>query len=955
MVAYDPRVRNRILVAIALLAAGAAWWWFTRPAPAVRVSLIGPPVADAAPAITGDSAVLISGRRVTPAGRVIRTQSYSWGMAVSPDESRVALVRAGAIELIDLENPSASVRLPPYGSEAPEELGDGTYMGVAFSPDGRLLYFGSANSGELKVLDLEAATAAGRSPGERGAGNAGGADDLAGHLVTIPIDGGGLRDSFLGDFALDSSGTTVHALDQFNYRLVTVDAKSRKVVRSVRVGRNPFSVALSPDGRTAWVTNVGMFEYPLLPGVTPDNRRSAGLAFPPYGVPSREAEEGTMAEGIAVPGLGSPNHPDAMSLFAVDLERGVVRARAKTGYLVGAERDGQETIGGASPGGVAAGTRWVYVSNATNDTISVIDATTAAIAGEVRLDVPGLERLRGVIPFALALSPDETRLYVACAGLNAVAVVDTGRRTVEGFIPAGWFTTAVAVSKDGRTLFVSSAKGLGSGPNGGAGFAAPARGLHPGDIMQGTLQVVPVPDADTLGRYTHQVVANTVRPREVSVAASHPLAAALRGDAALGPIRHVVFVVKENRTFDQVFGARRGVNGDPSLATLGLGIRVKSKDGTRLVEEANVSPNHHALADRFAISDNFYCDADQSNTGHRWVAGVYPNEWVEVNARSRIEERLFSPAPGRRYVSGSSAVVMPEDYNEAGALWEHLARHRVPFFNFGFGTEMPGAIEEQAFKETGIRMAVGFPLPKPLFDHTSRKYATYNMAIPDQYRMDVFEEELRDRWESGKEPFPALITMVLPNDHLTSEHPGDGYPFAESYMADNDLALGRLVHTLSRSRWWPNLLIVVTEDDPQGGVDHVEAHRSLLLFIGPHVRGGYVSHALADFGSLMRLIFTVLGMPPLNQFDAAATLPLDVFSAGPPTAAARKPYDVRSPDRRLFDPDAALKPFDRRFNWKALAASPHLDDPSDMRRPFDNPDDPLAKVVTGGEGKKGKR
>lgn len=932
-------VRTRILVVAALLAMAAEWYWWTRPPAPVRLSLIGPPVADAAPTITGDSAVLISGRRVTPAGRVIRTQSYSWGMAVSPDESRVALVRADAIELVDLRDPSAGARLPPYGAEGPDRLGEGTYMGVAFSPAGRLLYFGSANSGDLKVLDL------GDDPGPEGKRDS--ARALEGRIATVPADGGGFRDSFVGDFALDPSGTRIHALDQFNYRLVTLEPQTRRVVRSVRVGRNPFSVALSPDGRTAWVTNVGMFEYPLLPGVTPDNRQTAGLTFPPYGIPSRQAEEGTTAEGIAVPGLGSPNHPDAMSLFAVDVERGVVRARVKTGYLVGAERDGQQTIGGASPGGVAAGTRWVYVSNATNDTITVIDAATAAVAGQVHLDVPGLERLRGVIPFGLALSPDETRLYAACAGLNAVAVVDTVRRTVEGFIPAGWFTTAVAVSRDGRTLFVSSAKGLGSGPNGGAGFAAPVRGLHPGDIMQGTLQVVPVPDAATLDRYTRQVVANTVRPREVSVSGGHPLAAALRGEAALGPIRHVVFVVKENRTFDQVFGARRGVNGDPSLATLGLGASVTSKDGTRRVEAANVSPNHHALADRFAISDNFYCDADQSNTGHRWVAGVYPNEWVEVNARSRIEERLFSPAPGRRYVSGSSAVVMPEDYNEAGALWEHLARHRVPFFNFGFGTEMPGAIEEQAFKETGIRMAVGFPLPKPLFDHTSRKYATYNMAIPDQYRMDAFQEELRDRWESGKEPFPALITMVLPNDHLTSEHPGDGYPFAESYMADNDLALGRLVHTLSRSRWWPNLLIVVTEDDPQGGVDHVEAHRSLLLFIGPHVRRGYVSHTLADFGSLMRLIFTVLGMPPLNQFDAAATLPLDVFSNGPPTAASRAPYDVRPPDRRLFDPDAALKPFDRRFNWRGLAASPRLDDPADMHRPFRDAGDPLASVVTG--------
>jgi hypothetical protein len=192
----------------------------------------------------------------------------------------------------------------------------------------------------------------------------------------------------------------------------------------------------------------------------------------------------------------------------------------------------------------------------------------------------------------------------------------------------------------------------------------------------------------------------------------------------------------------------------------------------------------------------------------------------------------------------------------------------------------------------------------------------------------MFEQELRDRWESGKEPFPALVTMVLTQDHLTDEHPADGYPFRESYMADNDLALGRVIQTLSRSRWWPEMLVIVAEDDPQGGRDHVDAHRSILMLAGPHVRRGYVSHTLASFGSIMRLIFLLLGVPPLNQFDAAASLPLDFFTRLPD----RTPYVAVPIDVRLFDPGAALKPFDHRFDWKALAASPVMDDPDDMRR-----------------------
>jgi hypothetical protein len=199
----------------------------------------------------------------------------------------------------------------------------------------------------------------------------------------------------------------------------------------------------------------------------------------------------------------------------------------------------------------------------------------------------------------------------------------------------------------------------------------------------------------------------------------------------------------------------------------------------------------------------------------------------------------------------------------------------------------------------------------------------------------MFEEHLRERWLSGKEPFPQLVTMVLPNDHMTREmKPADGYPFMESWFGDNDLALGRLVQTLSQTPFWKDTLIIVTEDDPQGGSDHVDAHRSVLMFIGPHVKKGYVSHTLADFGSLMRLMFTLLNLPPLNHFDATATLVTDVFTDQSHLNVT--PYRAKMIDKRLFDPDVAFKPFDRRFNWKALAESPVMDDPDDMRAGYDH-------------------
>ncbi|HEV3136353.1 MAG TPA: alkaline phosphatase family protein [Pirellulales bacterium] len=874
-----------------------------------EVTVLEPPGAMLRPTIEGDPLVLVNGRLLTPAGHSVRTQSYSWGLAVSPDETTAVLVSRDAIEFIALDPLRAGERLVPFRTPGKRSTDDGMYMGCGFSPDGAKLYVGSANRGRVVVYDAKTRK-------------------LLGH---IPVDGDGFADSFLGDFVVSRDGRRLYAVDQHNYRLVTVDLEAGKVTQSVRVGRNPFGICLSPDAKYAWVSNVGMFEYPLLPGVNEQNRATAGLEFPAYGVPSREAEVGVMVGGIWIPGLGSPNHPDAMSVFKVNLATGKVEAKIKTGYLVGAKRKNINTVGGASPSTVAVGSRFAYVSNATNDNISVIDISKNEIVTHIDLNVPGLEDARGVLPFGLALRPDESRLYVACAGLNAVAVVDTKSRQLAGYIPAGWFCAFVRTSHNGRELFVASAKGVGSGPNGGRGFVPPERGSHPGDIMQGLFQRVPVPDAKQLQGYTSQVVGNTYRARKVVDDGTNPLPP--RPGLRASPIRHVVFIVKENRTFDQVYGERSGLVGDATLAGLGRNVTVKNKK-LETVSGVNVTPNHQALADQFALCDNFYCDADQSNTGHRWVVGVYPNEWVEVNARSRIEARPFSSAPGRRYVNGSSATVMPEDYNEAGALWEHLDRHKIPFFNFGFGTEIPMSMEEQIHKNTGVQLSVSFPLPKPLFDRTSRKYPTFNMNIPDQYRADIFEEEYRERWASGNEPFPRLITMVLPNDHMSGERPEAGYPFAESYVADNDLALGRVVHLLSRTPYWKNMLIIVTEDDPQGGRDHVDAHRSILLLIGPHVKRNYVSSGLMNFGSILKMIFTLLDLPYLNQFDATASLPRDFFTDKPNL----DPYTMLPVDARIFDPAAALKPFDHGFDWKSLLESPEMDDPDDMRAGFDDDD-----------------
>jgi hypothetical protein len=278
-------------------------------------------------------------------------------------------------------------------------------------------------------------------------------------------------------------------------------------------------------------------------------------------------------------------------------------------------------------------------------------------------------------------------------------------------------------------------------------------------------------------------------------------------------------------------------------------------------------------------------------------------------------------------VAGSSGAVYPEDYNEIGGLWEHLARERISFFNFGQGLEVAATAQEWHYRDTGIRMSVVFPMQQPLWERTSRKYPTYNMNIPDQHRVEMFLEELRERWLSGAEPFPQLVTVLLPNDHGAGERPDDGYPVRESYMADNDLALGRIVEALSRTPWWPEMLVIITEDDAQDGRDSVDAHRSLLMLAGPYVRRGYVSHRHANFGAILKTIYLLLDVPPVNQFDAAATLLDDFFTAEPDL----RPYDALEVERRIFDPQVALRRYSPDAGERDPGSGPEIDDEDDFR------------------------
>jgi hypothetical protein len=261
-------------------------------------------------------------------------------------------------------------------------------------------------------------------------------------------------------------------------------------------------------------------------------------------------------------------------------------------------------------------------------------------------------------------------------------------------------------------------------------------------------------------------------------------------------------------------------------------------------------------------------------------------------------------------------------------MWDHLDRHQVDFYNFGFSIMFEPALYKAEYKYSGIQQYINYPMPQPLYDRTSKMYPTYNMAIPDQFRIDQFIKEFESKWNNGRDTMPAFISVIIPNDHGAGDRPEAGYPFRESYMADNDLALGRIVEYLSRTPYWENMLIVITEDDAQNGVDHIDAHRSILMMISPWVKRDYVSHVHYSFGSLFKSFWNILGLPYLNQYDAGANDISDFFTSTPDYT----PYDALDVDHRIFDPQKALDPFDEEFNWKAVTESPQIDKVEDMYR-----------------------
>ena len=868
-----------------------------------QVSILEVPGTDKYCIITPHgTSVLPSGRFVTPAGDFVRITHDPFGLSISPDGKKAVTLHNGVITLIDLATMDA-VRVPSYDKKIVSPILDGSFLGVAFAPDSKTVYLSGGDDGAIMVYDTE---------------NLQRTDSLS---LNGKVGGKDYQDSFTSDLLLNPDHNELLVLDRGNFRLVRVSLATKSITASIPAGRQPFGLSLSPDKKTAFVANVGMYSYPLITGATPQNADSIMISRHPYGNDTKESIEGTVVEGRKIPGVGSPLSPEAMSVFTIDLGTNKVIDKFKTGYQVGQMIEGAEVVGGASPNSIAAGTQYAYVTNATNDNISVIDYKNNRLLGEIPIRVDSrIDHYRGLLPFGICLSKDEKTLYVALLGFNAVAVIDVPSKTTIGLIPTGWGPSRVKLSADEKELYITSCRGFGAGPNGGKGFVRPPQGTYIGDIQLGLFQKLPVPDAQRLAGYTSQVIANTFLVKKVNINPKNPLPA-LPGATAT-PIKYIVYITKENRTYDEVLGQLKNANGDSTLARFGVHCEYTLPDALRVkLPGLNVAPNHIKAAQPVAFSENYYSDSEASIHGHHWMLGVIPNEWVEANSNVDKTAKLFSDAPGRRF-PGSTGSMDPEDYAERGGLWEAMERSHVNFYNFGEGNETAHNREIWTDTLTGSGHLVMVPMQKALYPRTSHNYAGFNTNIPDQFRMDQFESEFTKMWIKGKQTMPSLITMQVPNDHTADPRAKDGYPMKQSYVADNDLAVGRILHFLSRTKYWKNMLVIITEDDPQGGVDHIDAHRSILMMAGPYVKKGYVSHTHANFGAILKTIYNILDVPYVNQYDATGTLLTDFFTDKPDFT----PYTFLRSDARIFDPQKAMARYHKVIDWRKIEKGPDMDD-----------------------------
>jgi YVTN family beta-propeller protein len=498
----------------------------------------------------------------------------------------------------------------------------------------------------------------------------------------------------------------------------------------------------------------------------------------------------------------------------------------------------------------------LFVANSCRNTVTVLDTVTGHPLETIWAALYP-QALPGSTPNSLALSPDEQTLFVANAGNNMVAVFEVstpGKSRSLGFIPAGWYPTSVRVTPDGRHLLVANGKGVipmanPRGPQPGRSKSNDPGVQYIAGLFQGTLSIIDLPPRkqfeEQLAGYTAQAYGCCPLATNASVTALRPADNPVPNrPGEVSPIRYCIYIIKENRTYDQVLGDMPQGNGDPALCLF----------------PEHVTPNLHRLAREFVLLDNFYVDAEVSADGHEWSTAAYASDFVEkmwpLNYGHNHAKKFPYPAEG----------YFPVATPAGGYLWDRAREAGVSYRSSGEFVTMPEATDTPVIGR----------LPA-LRGHVDEWYRGFDLAYQDIKRASRYITELHRLEAEGD--MPRLQIVRLPSDHTHGATPGWRTPTA--YAGDNDLALGQVVEVVSHSKFWPHTAIFVLEDDAQNGPDHVDAHRSTAYIISPYTKRGAVDSTMYSTSSMLRTIELILGLKPMSQFDAAATPMFNSFQSAP--------------------------------------------------------------------------
>jgi YVTN family beta-propeller protein len=794
--------------------------------------VIPPPTTGTAPAVNagnlpagpqgnGDS-VTPQGWFVSPAGIQTQVGERPFGVALSPDGNFLAVTNDGvgtqSIQIVDRVNSKVIQEIDYTGPQ-------GVYVGIMYSPDGTKLYasaggtFFNADGTSSDTGAFNGVRVYDVDPGT------GLLTESTPILIPRPVAGGKMINLFTAGLTLSADGSTLYVADNLGSALSVVnlnaDPTSPGYATTIPVGPNPYTVILSADGNTAYVSNQGGETVSVIDLTNP------------FLAESDRIEVGT--------------HPNAMAVNPVNHE--------------------------------------LYVANADSDTISVIDPSTNVVVRTIDLK-PYLGSREGSSPDALAVSPEGSTLYVANALNDDVAVIELGSSDtpdkIQGLIPTAWYPTALTLSNNGQELDVLNAKGLGAGPNvnGPNPYKNPygPANQYVASMIMGTLSQITVPDDAQLAAYTTQVVANNgfnegnkVRTAGTPPSSVIPLRA---GDPT--PIKHVIYVIKENRTFDQVFGSLGKGNGDPALNLFG--------------DES--APNQRALEKQFVTLDNFYSDAEVSADGWNWATGAEANSYVQHAWPQNYggQNRPYD------FEGGNLATSPGTDPTDA-FIWNKLSDNGISYRNYGFrvfGGVVAGGTEPRLAANTDMAFA-GYDLRKP-------------DSIPDLIKTGVNQPTRIGEWLKEFNNYEATGTLPtvefvrLPNDHTAVNT--IGAPTPRAYVADNDYAVGQLVDAVSHSKDWGSTAIFIIEDDAQEGPDHVDAHRTIAQVISPYTQTGAVDSTFYSQVSVLRTIEQIVGISPMTQFDAAAVPMLNAFVNTPNMT----PYTAIVPTQNVHEKNPVNPP-----------------------------------------------